>query len=247
MHDSRITPTLETGLNTACSHCGKHFKVSDRALGKRAKCKSCGEVFVVRPEAVDDVQLEDADAPPAMGSTTRLRPVVEDPIAPADDPLAALASAADSSIHEHADEVQEHARAHGSYLTRREHGEHSGQAPGTTASMVLGIVSAAMVLISTGTLGVLALMGKAVAAVIAGCSAPALVGGLVALFAIIQGNGARRRIRRSRGVLEGRGKASAGILMGWGALLLLAIAAVVALVILIKHGPVVSTQEKIVN
>jgi len=234
-------------LNTACSHCGKHFQVSDRALGKRAKCKSCGEVFVVRPEAVDDVHLEDADAPPAMGSASGLRPIQHDKPAPADDPLAALASAADSSIHEHADEIQEHARAHGSYLTRREHGEHGRVAPGAAASMILGIVSAAVVLLSTATLGILALVGKAVAAVIAGCSAPALVGGLIALFAIIQGNSARKRIRRSRGVLEGRGKATTGILLGWAALLLLAIAAVVALVILIKHGPIVSTQEQIVN
>ena len=205
-------------MNTACSHCGKHFQVSERALGKRAKCKGCGQVFVVRPEAVDEVHLEEIDTPPPMGSTSGMRAVTPAPSQPAsDDPLAALADAADSTSHDHADEIQEHARAHGSYLTRREHGEHGEPAPGAVLSMVMGIVG-------------LVLM-------------PVLIGAVCSVLAVVYGNGARKRIRRSRGVLEGRGQATAGIIMGWAGLALLGIGAAIVLILLIRNGPSVQTKE----
>lgn len=224
--------------------------VSDRALGKRAKCKACGEVFVVRPEAIDDIPMQEV-APPKMGSTARIMPAKPREIEPQPprelDPLAALASAADTSQHDHADHSQRAARERESYLSRREHGEKGRPAPGAGLAMVLGIIALVFAAAATVTTIVLAAMGKAPMPAIVGlCSAAALGAGL-ALFAIINGNGARKRIRRSRGVLDGKGTATAGMMMGWGALLIFGILAAVGLVILINTGPVITQTKTIVN
>jgi dienelactone hydrolase len=39
-------------ISAACSVCGKIYKLEERFIGKRAKCKTCGEEFVVRAGAV---------------------------------------------------------------------------------------------------------------------------------------------------------------------------------------------------
>lgn len=233
-------------MKTVCTHCHKWFQVHDRALGKRAKCKSCGGVFVVRPEGMDEIPMREVAPPPRMGSTTQMQPAVEPAQGPAD-PLAALADAADDSQHDHTDYSQQRARERESFLTHREHGEKGRPAPGTFAALVLGIVAMVLVFVTALGLGVVALFGKAVTGLMVGLSAPGVVGGLVAVFAILQGNSARRRIRRSRGVLAGRGPATAGMLLGWGAVLVLCLVALVALIVLFRHGPIVNTTEQIVN
>lgn len=204
-------------MKTVCSHCHKLFQVSERALGKRAQCKACGKVFVVRPEGVDDVPMQEV-GPGSTVTPDPPRPVASHPgrRADADDPLAALAQAADSSQHDYADRVQQHAREHGSYLSKRDHGEHGDTAPGAFASLVMGILGLVF--------------------------APIVVGGVLSVLAVVYGNGARRRIRRSRGVLEGRGQATAGMLLGWAGLLLLALAGIGVLVWLISRGQVVVKQ-----
>lgn len=204
-------------MKTVCSHCNKLFQVPERALGKRAQCKACGQVFVVRPEGVDDVPMQEVGEG-AMVTPDPPRPVVSRPSRPqdSDDPLAALAQAADSSQHDYADQVQQHARDHGSYLSKRDQGEHGDTAPGAVAALVMGILGVVL--------------------------APIVIGGVFSVLAVVYGNGARRRIRRSRGVLEGRGQATAGMLLGWAGLLLLALAGIGVLIWLISKGQVVVKQ-----
>ena len=205
-------------LKTVCTHCNKWFQVNDRALGKRAKCKACGGVFVVRPETMDEVAMKEVAPPPSMGSTTGMRPVrkANTPTVK-NDPLDALANAANNSQHDHADHNQRRARERESFHSLKEHGEMGKLAPGAQASMVLGIVGVVL--------------------------APAVIGAVFAIFAITFGNGARKRIRRSRGVLDGKGAATAGMIMGWCALLILGIIACIVLIMLIRHGPFVTQTE----
>lgn len=236
-------------MKTACSHCHKWFQVPDRALGKRAKCKACGEVFVVRPEGMDEVPMREVAPPPRMGSTARMRAVTETHVAEADpdDPLSALADAADSTLHDITDEHQRQARERESYLSHREHGEKGKPAPGAVPSLILGIFAVVPAVGTAVALLILLILSVGSAVAIALASTPGGVGGLLALFAIVQGNSARRRIRRSRGVLAGGKPAVIGMLLGWGALLVLGLVAAVALILLIRHGPIVSTTEKVVE
>ncbi|XAL98088.1 hypothetical protein OT109_10820 [Phycisphaeraceae bacterium D3-23] len=235
-------------MKTVCTHCNKWFQVHDRALGKRAKCKACGGVFVVRPEAIDEIPMQEV-APPKMGSTTRMQPAKKrETVPPVDsDPLAALASAADNSQHDHADHSQRLARERESFLSLREHGEKGRPAPGTTLSLILGIVAIVFALGTSVNVIVLAVLGKAPLAAIIGACGAAAVGGGFAIFAIIYGNGARKRIRRSRGVLDGKGTATTGMMMGWGALLIFGILACVGLILLIRTGPIITQTQTITN
>ena len=58
----------------SCPHCGKSFRVADEFLGRRAKCKGCGEAFrltaPVAAEPVDDGEYGLADDP--MGGLAAL-------------------------------------------------------------------------------------------------------------------------------------------------------------------------------
>ncbi|MEM9415957.1 MAG: hypothetical protein AAGA29_10855 [Planctomycetota bacterium] len=234
-------------MKTVCTHCNKWFQVHDRALGKRAKCKACGGVFVVRPEAVEDVPMQEV-APPTLGSTDRIHAARQrspEPEPEADDPLAALADAADSSLHEHADYNQRLARERESFLSLREHGEKGRLAPGTIPALVLGIIAAVIALATAINALVLILINKAPMPMIVGLCAAGVLGGGFAIFAIVQGNSARRRIRRSRDVLSGKGMATLGMMLGWIALLIFGIVACVGVIILIRNGPIITQTQTI--
>ena len=190
-------------LKTTCPHCGKYFEVSDKTLGKQARCKSCTKAFVIQADAVEEIPMKE------VRTHAEADQGVEDR-----DPLAALANAATDSTTEHIAGVREHAIEHGSSLTRKETGETGDVAAGAWGSMIMGII---------------ALTGMFTCVL-------APIGAILAILAITYGSGARKRIRRARGTLEGAKMASAGIILGWVSLLLLVILLIGGVILLIQTG-----------
>jgi len=190
-------------LKTTCPHCGKCFTVSDKALGKQTRCKSCTKVFVIQADAVEEVSMQEIRTHAGTDQGVDER-----------DPLAALANAATDSTTEHIAGVREHAIEHGSSLTRKETGETGDVAAGAWGSMIMGII---------------ALTGMFTCVL-------APIGAILAILAITYGSGARKRIRRARGTLEGAKMASAGIILGWVSLLLLVILLIGGVIFLIGTG-----------
>ncbi len=70
----------------SCPHCGKSFRVADEFLGRRAKCKGCGEAFrltaPVAAEPVDDGEYGLAGDPAAGLAALGVGAAVEPGIAP---------------------------------------------------------------------------------------------------------------------------------------------------------------------
>ncbi len=49
-----------------CTHCGKRYKMNDRLVGRKVKCKICDQYFeVADPDEILDVALEGSESPPA--------------------------------------------------------------------------------------------------------------------------------------------------------------------------------------
>jgi len=237
------------GLNTVCTHCHKWFEVSDKALGKNARCRSCGKVFVITPAPVADEDSAMVDVHQPGGSTARLSAVRGDEVADLEhDPLAALADAAEQSGYEKVSAVTEHAREHGSFVSRRARGEVRGTASGAVASVVCGSIGVflAVVLLVLAILAATKVMPLN-AGIIAGLFFGSLVTAVVCLVAVVQGGGARRRIRRAKGTLQGVGQANAGIAMGWIGLAIVLAAGITLIIIISKSGGIVLEKRIVPN
>src|SRR4051812_33647393 len=61
-------PGLAMSFKTVCPSCDSELTVPDAMLGKRWKCKKCGDPFTVRRSARPD---DDDDAPPRKPNKTR--------------------------------------------------------------------------------------------------------------------------------------------------------------------------------
>ncbi|MEM1356274.1 MAG: MJ0042-type zinc finger domain-containing protein [Planctomycetota bacterium] len=227
-------------MKTVCSHCNKWFEVSDKALGKNARCRSCGKVFVIAPAPLehDDPPppRQRQDAPPAP--PPRREPVQSD------DPLEALADAAEQSGYERMAEVSEHAREHGSSVSRRARGEVGGMAKGAVPSVIFGSIGVAIALVVL----ILAILVGADIIPLNAVSIILLFGGLciasiVCLVGIVQGGTTRKRIRRAKGTLDGKGAATTGIALGWSALALALAAGTTLLIIITRTGGIVLEQR----
>ena len=49
-------------IRTECEGCGQKYRVKDELVGRRIKCKQCGEkILVVDPDAYESVELDDED------------------------------------------------------------------------------------------------------------------------------------------------------------------------------------------
>lgn len=223
-------------MRTSCTHCGKHFKVPDKTLGKQARCKACGEMFVIAPAPGEElVELEEAVAP------SRPQPEVSD------DPLDALADAAVES-GSHMQPV--HGRAtHGSSssTTRHrddddDHGPRHRMARGAKAAMTLGIISTALA-VGGGVCAVIAMVkgDDETLLITLGLIGVGLlvVGAVLAMMAVSSGTTAGRQIRHARHPLGGRSEASTGTLMGWVSLGLVLIAIVSGAIWMSQRGGIV--------
>lgn len=230
-------------MNTVCPHCHKWFEVSDKALGKNAKCRSCAKMFVIAPASVERDDTALLDLPQPGGSTAHLAAVRQDEV---DDPLSALADAAEASGYERMAAVTEHAREHGSSSSRRQRGEMRGQASGATASVACGGIGLALA-IAMLVLVILAATGTVPKNVglIMGLFLGGLVTAVVSLVAVVQGGGARKRIRRAKGTLQGASQATTGIFLGWAALAIVLAAGITLLVNISRSGPIVLEQREV--
>ena len=231
-------------MNTVCTHCHKWFEVSDKALGKNARCRSCGKVFVIAPASVTDADAALVDVnPPGGGSTAQLSAVRGDEVADRD-PLDALADAAEQSGYEKMAAVTDHARDLGSSASRRARGEVRGSATGAVASVVCGSIGlflavVLMVLVILTATKVMPLN----AGIIAGLLSGMLVTAVLCLIAVAQGGGALRRIRRAKGTLQGSSQATAGVILGWVGVALVLAAGVTFVIVISKSGGVVLEQR----
>lgn len=239
-------------MNTVCTHCHKWFEVSDKALGKNARCRACGKVFVISPAAVEGNDAALVDVHPPGGSTAQFAAVRRDEIARASDepidPLDALADAAEQSGYERVAAVTEHAREHGSSTSRRARGEVRGTASGAVASVVcssIGVFLAVVLLVLAILAGVKVLPLNA--GLIAGLFIGFLVSAVVCLVGVVQGGSARKRIRRAKGTLQGAGQATAGITLGWIGLAILLAAGITLVIIISKSGGIVLEQRVVPN
>jgi len=207
-------------LKTVCTHCGKWFKVSDKALGKRARCRQCGKPFLVKAEAVEDIHMEAVDAPPSMGSMSQLSAVMDDEFED-DDPLAALAGAASDVNVEHNTEAHQHARERESFSTRREAGDILPTPTSAVTACVLSITGSVFGLWATVT--AVAIFAKKYFAIdfwLWSAIGGAVLCGLLCIIGIALATGALNRARRSRGAIGGKGVAHAGMLVGWAGIIL---------------------------
>lgn len=224
-------------MRTSCTHCGTHFKVPDKTLGKQARCKSCGKMFVITPVAGEaDVDLEEVGqpaarpaVPPPAGRDRRARPDRRSP-QPApreepDDPLDALADAAAES-GSHSQPVHHSPRAGHAPRSRqrdddpddRDRGGRHRMAKGAKLSMTLGI--AALVVGVLGSVcGVVAMFKKGEQSTFIALALTSggllLVTGLLGMLAVVNGSGASKHIRHARHPLAGRSEASTGVITGW--------------------------------
>ncbi|MFN3167704.1 MAG: PLDc N-terminal domain-containing protein [Phycisphaeraceae bacterium] len=238
-------------MRTSCTHCGTHFKVPDKTLGKQAKCKACGKMFVITPAGEgQDVPMQEVEPkrPPASRPGKPPRPAAPPPAAPAD-PLGALADAAVES--------GSHLRpVHGVPASSRHHhdtgydeapGSRVRKAKGAGLSMGLGI--AAGVLGFIGLVLALLTMFAVGEGLVAGLGVVALiilaVTALLAMMAVVNGATAKKHIRRARHPLAGRGNASTGVILGWLSLGLVLIAIVAGGIWLANRGGI--TFEKQVD
>lgn len=66
---------------TACSHCGKKYKVPDKMLGRHARCRACGESFLIASaEPLIEAPQEQVFTPPAPEPSPNPEPEPEDDV-----------------------------------------------------------------------------------------------------------------------------------------------------------------------
>lgn len=230
---------------TACNHCGKKYEVPDKMLGRGANCPACGKKFLIA-NAVRAAEPDEAFLPPEpAGSTAIMQPPVSDEEAQRDeDPMAALADAAQSGS-----DMRPIRRGGG---TRADTDEvrpaRRRQARGAGLAMGMGITSLVLA-VAAGALALVAMLSKGqdtivalgvIALVLAACAA------IGSLIAVVNGNTASRAIRRARHPLSGRGQASAGTILGAVAIGIVAVTVTAGAVWLGKRGGLVF-EETITN
>lgn len=227
---------------TSCTHCGTNFNVPDKALGKQAQCKSCGEMFMLTPvpgsepdkagdgksskrrasDRKDSPIAKQSPTPPPKRQPSPKRAATPAP-APApqaagSDPLDALADAAFES-------GAGHAPVHGHRASRSRHHDEDDDrrgphrvARGAALAMGTGATSLACSVIGLAC-GIVAVVKKDDQSLLI---ALGLVGvgllvlsAVLAMMAVVNGSSAMRQIRHARHPLGGRGQASNGTLLGW--------------------------------
>lgn len=247
-------------MRTSCTHCGTHFKVPDKTLGKQAKCKSCGKMFVITPVGEEaDVPMQPVDDRPERPAAPRPSPP-QRPAAPAprqpepagqpdpDDPLGALADAAVES--------GSHLRpVHGVPSASRAHHHDAGydedpgprvrQAKGATLSMALGITAGCLAFVGL-ILGLVAMfaVGQNLMIILGVVALLMLaITALLAMMAVVNGATAKKHIRRARHPLAGRSTATTGVILGWVSLGLVFIAFVIGGIWLASRGGIVFEKQ----
>ena len=61
-------------MKVLCEHCGKQYNAPENLLGKRIKCKNCGQAFVIAPveeEPVEEEPVEPQESAYEESPTTR--------------------------------------------------------------------------------------------------------------------------------------------------------------------------------
>lgn len=234
-------------MRTSCTHCGTHFNVPDKTLGKSAKCKSCGKMFVITPvggesrvdmEEVPKMQRRASDRPKKLAAPPPPEPE-------SDDPLDALADAAyESSSHMRPTHPAGHGPASSSRYADGGYDEDGGygrkrMAKGANLSMGMGIAGLLFAL-GGGLLSLLAMfLGAAqTVMIVLGSLGIALlaIAAVMGMMAVAHGTSAGRKIRRARHPLGGRGQASTGTGLGWVTLGLVLITAIGGGIWLINRG-----------
>lgn len=244
-------------MRTSCTYCGTQFDVPDKTLGKQARCKSCGKMFVIAPVSkVEDVPMREVKARHDRRASDAKRGAASQSIA-SDDPLDALADAATES-GSHMQPAPSYSRSspsgRGSQGSRGrmddddDRGGRRRMARGAKLAMSLGITSTVL---SVGG-GVCAIIGMANAKdqnllVTLGLIAIGLlvVAAALGMMAVTNGTSAGRQIRHARHPLGGRSEASTGMLMGWISLALVLIFAVVGAIWLSNNPDALSFKEEI--
>ena len=242
-------------MRTCCTHCGTHFNVPDKTLGKQAKCKTCGKMFVItpapQPEKVPMQEVEPEPEPRPQAPVPQ--PPAQTPAPPSEDPLDALADAAIES---------------GAYLAPVRHGSSNhrpasgghGQddyndrygprrmAKGAKAAMGMGITAGALALIGVA-LGVIAIVqadDQQLLVTLGGIGMGVVaLAAVLAMLAVVNGTTASKQIRQARHPIGGRSEASTGTLMGWIALGLVFVAIVVGVIWLSQNREKVIFQEEV--
>lgn len=240
-------------MRTSCTHCGTQFKVPDKTLGKQAKCKSCGKMFVITPAAKPEtvpMQEVQPKRDRRAGDRKPPPPAPEAPAPESDDPLDALADAAIES-GAYLAPVHHGWSNHRSGGARDEYNDRYGprrMAKGAKAAMALGITAGALALIGAA-LGAVAMVQAdnqqllvTLGSIGIGVVALAAVLGMLA---VVNGTTAGKQIRHARHPIGGRSEASTGTLMGWIALGLVFLAIVVGVIWLSQNRDKVIFKEEI--
>lgn len=243
-------------LRTSCSHCGTQFKVPDKTLGKQARCKSCGKMFVIAPVGVEEQgPLEEVKPPSQHGSTAQMQAVAQEE-AVSDDPLDALAGAAIES-GSHMRPVHRSAHPHTSHQGQPAHpqgqpGPEQGFVPrhrkakGATFSMSLGIAGVCLALLGC-LFGLITMLvsGNENFLVTFGLITIGLeiIAGAMGMMALVNASSASRSIRRARHPLGGRGHATTGTITGWITVGLILITVLIGAIWISVRGGIVFEKQ----
>lgn len=243
-------------MRTSCSHCGTHFKVPDKTLGKQARCKSCGKMFVITP-AGEEVELPTQEevrpptrrsSPPPSRAVNKQQAHDDD-----DDPLGALADAAvESGSHMH----PVHGHSHGPPPPPRhpnrdagydddDHGKPRRKAKGAGLAMGLGITAGVLGLTGMVLLIITMVIGSTNVIVSLGVASLLLmvITAMLGMLAVVNGSGASRAIRRARHPLAGKGNATTGTITGWLSLGLVVVALVIGGIWLSARGGIAFEKQ----
>lgn len=215
---------------TACTHCGSKYELPDKMLGREARCKACGEMFMItqlegaEPSAAKD----DADVfvPPKRELLSSRRRAAQ-PTQTSDDPLDALASAGDDAGYAYTAQ-RSHAGNRDPYDGDRP--ARARKARGAAAAMSMGIASLVFVLAALvcGLITMLSGDHEGRIVIFGPIAIVLLVISIgLAMIAVMNGTSASSRIRKARHPIGGRSQASTGSITG-GIALLLALGLVIA-------------------
>ncbi len=243
-------------MRTSCTLCGTQFDVPEKTLGKQAKCKSCGKMFVIAPVLkAEEVPMREVKARQDRRATD-LKPVSRREQSEPDDPLDALADAATESGSQ-MQPVQSHSRSssgRGSQGSRgriEDDDDRGGRrrfARGAKLAMTLGITATAMS-VGGGVCAIIGMVNAKDQSLLITLSMIAVgllvIAAVLGMMAVTNGTSAGRQIRQARHPLGGRSEASTGMLMGWISLALVLIFTVVGAIWLSNNPDALTIKEEI--
>jgi len=232
-------------LISSCTHCGAQYQLPDKMLGKQARCKSCKRLFVIVPTE------DEVDLPEPTGSTASTMTPVQDE----EDGLDALASAASGADFAPASRSGSSSRAR--------HHDDGGDEPrgrrrmakGAKAAMAMGITSCVITAAGLVLMIIAMVNGKDTSLLVTlGLITIGLlaVGAVFSMIAVVNGTGAKSKIRRARHPLGGKSEATTGSITGAIALAVIFICAITIGIYLANSGgiqfkEVVDSQGNVVT